>query len=1390
METNTEQDAGRGIGGMRLAVLVATGTVFAAWLALHVPRLLSSQNGIIRFTMTMVFSALILLRPKSERDRAATNRPGGTVLVSTTAFGALLVLAGLIYNVGQFEWIGLLSIAWCCMRWSLPPRYGRDTLIAVLLLYWAHPLPGRIFEPMQTAMQRMSVEGSEWLLHMFNVRVWADGLVLRTVQHVYEVPAWCSGMRTATTVFLLAIGLGVLKRMRKLAVAGLVLAALAQALALNVLRISLMVTFSYNTDGGAGIGFLHNTAGIVVMGCVVLVYFEIELLRTLKQRRVETARNPPTKPIMAASELPPFWYDVGERKLFPILLAAILGVALTSVVVYRSRPYHRTEMVRDVAQALEKRRDLDNAERAARQVRNQSSFDEEWELLIVRILLLRRKYEEVLDALDRLPNSGDVRMAERNILKAYALMALDRMQEAAAIVQTLPRRSIRNDPRVAVILAEMGLFVGDPDQVAAHVPRAAQWPPNLPRIRSLYPYLRQFRKWRAIVESDSDAPYTDPNQAFSAAEAYMNLNIAPVAARMAVQAMSSWPNDPRVLEPLFFMAIKRTDGVWEERFAAHLRHCVNSMQDADRLYGMLEKCFQLSRPDLVWTTIERLRQIDPSHPGIPLSVALYGTQWFRFRRRFLGLPAGRPFETADLKPFFLIGGCLTNWRHLCARVPFGDELAHTDTAEIRKSLLAEATTRFKERLGAGELSLPMRYEYVSALEMAGDVDALQGELEKIVTEHPEQSHKARMVLSGVYERRGDWQRVYETLRENRDSDELTLIPLVRLGEAQMNLHLGVGAQQTAWHAWERYPDAPQAVGLLARALSRHGDAESAHHVLARPRIRSERGLDLLETRILHQTERFREADNLSRASLLPRLPVIPGTVQKAFMPPAELSALWHRVSIPSEEEFAATAERLRHNLESTTSPFLRGLISLWLECYDAGCEGQTADADRWRAIGRDDIEKATALSQLALLHCREDDYAEARNVVGTAVKLTPTHAPLWHMLISLSGVDRDVVSAARRCCPEDGDIWLAELVYRTQHEPDTLELRHWVNNTIAAAVEEGVFSVGVVTRAAEYLFRGPHKDAAVVAARNAAQRARGLLPAYVIAAKCALYAHDRPLAIEMTDAAIEASLAPPPPFYEKMVELKTSDGELETDMGMVEALQTLHRRHPREMRWAEMLGYVRFHRGGWELVDALYQMTAVLASGATNRTPVVIGAEAARLLGNYGRAAEILRRGLELHPGDVTMLNNLAYTLAQSPAGYLDALRMVPRLETVGGDNPGVLDTIAYVQYRNQDLARAAKTAGRVLQIGEPRSRCRFRARRMLAQIALEDHRPEEADMILRALLRSIPKGIPDEDIVEASITSRQVMEALEEKRHLRQQIERGRVVPGGVGTGGMGTDE
>lgn len=1353
--------------------LYGAGALFCAWTGAHLYALTATQNGFLRFFLTAALSLLILFRPKPGNE---LSRAPAWSMVFCAGGGAALAIAGLVFGIRQVEWIGILLLLYACLRWARPAAHAPDVFRALFLLYWAHPLPSRLFEPLQLAMQKMSVRGSEWLLQLFNVRVWADGFVLRTGFHTFEIPEWCSGMRTATTVFLLAWGLGVLRRLRWYETAMLVAAGLVQALVLNVLRISAMVPLVPKTADPSGVAFLHDSGGIVLVAAVFLIAAEAGLMRQWHDRRA--ARRDDYDPGLLAvlSEFPLFWTRLIRHR--GALAATVLLATLAGLVAYKSRPSHRIDMIRDVAVALRDAKSFAEAERAAGIVLAADPANPEWRLTMLRMLLLRGKNEEAIRALDMFPANDDIQRTQLNILRAYALMGMKRLDETASIVDQLPEEIKRKEPRVAIILAEMAARAGKPEQVAEFVQLASRWGPNERRIRELYPYLRLNRQWSAIASSDSGEPYADPVQAFCVIEACMNLNRAERLAEITLQSQQRWPEDPRILEPMFLLALREGPGTWEERFGAHLRRCARANPDLEILLRVFDKCFQLARPDLAWDLFEKLNAADPSNPALLLQVVRYADAWFTFRKRWLGMSAPLPTETVDLRPQYLAGAFLHEWSSVQARIPLGGELAVPDTAAVRKRYLDAALAEFGRRDAAGQLPVSRQYDYVTALEIAGRTEEARALLQRIAEAHPERTENNRLFLSEILERKRDWPAVYETLREYPDTPAPQLNGLLRLCRAQMELRLGLAALHTGLEAIRRHPGSGQALVTCSDALIRFDSHEEALLTMSRAPAWSLREQTILEAECLWATQRFKEAEEVRRAAVLPEFPNVPAPLQRLVPMPAELTLLWHRVMLPSNREFDRNAARLRQNLQQARSPFLRALMQLWVECYDARSAEPAADMRRWEGAGRDRIEKATALNQLTLLLCRDDKLPEARAAAEAAVGFLPDVPLLWRILLSLSGADMDVVRRARAACPQDSELWLAELVASTQTNAvkgaegggsngDTVPRSEQAVlrflSQAASAPGPGISPVAM-TQAGEYLYRiGMHK-AADAAAQQTLPRARSYLPTYVLGVRCALQKQDKVAALKDVQLAIEASLDPPKLFYEKFVRLKSSAQPVSTDSAMINALRNLRRTDPDNPLWAEMLGYVSYRLGGADMVHALYQMTAAIDGGATGPTPYVIAAEAARYIGNFARGEDLLRQGLARNPDNMTLLNNLAYMLGADKDTVGQALQLLPSLMQREPDNPAVLDTAAvtYITAANYDLAK--EMLDRMEAVVDRSDPFWFRARSRRAEVLVAQKSKAEALLLLEDLLKHT-HGMPDEDVLAASTLLDELQSAQDEKK-------------------------
>jgi predicted Zn-dependent protease len=239
------------------------------------------------------------------------------------------------------------------------------------------------------------------------------------------------------------------------------------------------------------------------------------------------------------------------------------------------------------------------------------------------------------------------------------------------------------------------------------------------------------------------------------------------------------------------------------------------------------------------------------------------------------------------------------------------------------------------------------------------------------------------------------------------------------------------------------------------------------------------------------------------------------------------------------------------------------------------------------------------------------------------------------------------------------------------------------------------------------------------------------------------------------------------------VELKSEGSIPATDTEMLHALRSLRRTDPDNPLWAQMLGFIRFKRGGWEVVDAMYQMNAALDGGATNALPYIVSAEASRLLGNTDRAIETLQRGLKKQPGNIAMLNNLAYAASLKPETVSQALSLLPQLQEAARGNVQIRDTVVHIYLRAGQFEQAETILSQILDDSEKGSAPWFRARIRQADMLLRRAESGDPSEMSRALKQAQDilsdafrhsSGIPDRDILAANKLVSEIQTKLQEQ--------------------------
>lgn len=1295
----------------------------------------------VRFVLGSLLAFVILVRPKPATDTVTPVRAKLVLLLGLAGMAG--AVGGIIFRVHQVEWLGIMLLLCACLRWSLPERFGPDVLRALVLLYWVHPLPTLVFGGLTMSMQRWAVAGAEWLLHAANVRVWADGFFLYTGFDIIGVPESCSGMRTSLTVLLCALGIGVLYRFRVIEMILLTILGLAQVLALNILRITLVTAYAPVMPPAWGDQALHDTLGLFLMAAIVLTQVEASIWQFWKMRyhRVQKgiASHELERP-ERATRLPRFWH------LLFRWARVLVGLALVSVVlalaVYKSRPFHRETMRREVIDGLMDS-NLEAAERAISASLLRAPGDQELIAKRARVQVMRRDFQGALATYALLTRPLS---AFETTLKSWSLMAVGNTTEAVALIDALPEEA-RHLPGVAMVRAEYAGIQGDPQVASRYIVFAggATIDPN--RVRALYPFLARHEQWGAIAKSDSDRPYAEVSQALIAAHACLRVNDLDGVARTLRHALRQWVNDPRFLRSMFVLASRRPGSEWEDRFAASFQANVRSL-DIETIVPYVSYCIQLSRPDLAWLAYLRLLELDALDPDVFYSPAQSGSRWMVFRRHQILVGGQDRSATIDLRPLMAETRNLWPLNRLWSRVPLAREISGRDSGALRERYLKRTLVELESRERSGTLSRRGELIYPSVLASQDRLDEAHARLDRIRRQYPVFASQVLLQHAEFYDHQKRWQESYEALREYyQNTDLVELQADLLMVNALLNLNMAVSAMTVAEGAARTFPGVAYTDLLCAAIWDIFGFKDQALFVLG-----DHEDDVFLNTavRLSVDTGRMREAERLSGALGLDydhkRL-----KSRQALLPvPAEV-AVTRRWPAPAKpEELAADAEAQGKGAAEARSPFLRELSRLTGAWCARPADPATADVAAWRAIGRDAQERATALHRLTVLLARQQAYKPATEAARAALVEQPDSAVLHRILVALTEGDSTVVAAARAACPDDPEIWLAWLVaeFRARGAGD------WA--MAAARQAAGRFSPETRVRGGDFFLRQGMREPAAFLVRDVLPSSKGLVSADMLALRCALEARDATWAMECARQGIQNAVDPSI-FYKAVVEIKTIQETPDADL--LTALEYLKEHFPADPEWGQYLGHLYFQRGDVDRALTILEPLVNQELAGVRVRSMLLAAEAARVSGYDAKAVTILERALEQHPDQMSVLNNLVYNLVQHPETAPRARELLPRLLELGGERFAVLDTAAMVCLRNGDLPQAQQYMDRALALIDEKDYSALETRLNAAEVLIAEGRLEEAAGRIQAV-RQDPRVSNFLDI-----RARQLMDDLQRRR-------------------------
>lgn len=1315
--------------GIRRAVVIVGLALPVVWIIVNLQRIISDTEGTVSLVIGAFFAVLVGLRWKRVNDIAHPYLK--KLILPLGLFSFLLGLSGIIFNIHQFEWLGMLGVSSACLIWGLPERYSKDVLLALFLLYWVHPLPGQFTTRLEFFMQRLSVLGAEWLLHCFNFSAWADAgdMILHSGARSFGVPEACSGFRTATVVFLSVLGVSVIFKFRWFETIVFILLGIIQVITLNIIRIFAMAVWARRMPVEWGQTFLHDTLGIFLLLSILIVHIESVWWRTFTTRRrnhILAVEKGVAEPPARASPLPIFWRVISRWGWLILLCMAIASVVVYAVI--KRQPKHRARMIATEAEALLPH-DPSSAERAINASLLIMPQETQRILTRARARAALNRYAEALDDIVKFEKTTTSLSTGDIVLKTMVLQRLGKTDNAISLLNTIPEQD-KTLPGVAVVAAECASVKDNVDEVVRNALIASKWHGTIERVRMLFPYLALKNRWRTIAQCDSYIiPYKELTQSLIAINAHLKMRDYRGASQSLRRTLEKWQYEPRLLGVLFDIAIAQPDAGWEKTIETIIEKNLHKL-DSDHLATYMARCFAINRPDMSWRIFKQLHKIDPSDPALWLTAARFADVWFTFRKKDLLLESSIPNETIDLRTFYLLTRESPFFSSFWKHVPLSSELGSGDIEKLKQKYLTNCLTELEKRKKNGKISERMELTFPMVYTMLGRDNDAERFLDDIASKYPAKQDEVLFQKATLYDRAGRWDESYECLRKLQQYTELPGTPAdLMMVNAMLNLDMAVAALDIAEQNKAASPDAIEPLVMKAAVFYAYGFLDHALFLLS---SRAELVHSRTVIRLLMETGRIQEAIKIAQSANISLSYPKQRRSQILVLPPAESTVQF----TTSTSVDMMRRRQIKSNLSKSKSPFITDLYSNEIAWNDSSSVDIDSQIKRWESIGRDEREKASALHRLALLLAQSGKSEQAKIVVEKALSYIPRSAILWRLMIALSHGDANIVEKARQICPDDPEIWLAWLVVQTQtaeiSERDISALSSRILLETRQVVVEKKFAPETFVRAGDLLLRRNFVEPASVLARAAVSEGRGLLPAYVLAIRCALTMRDFEQAVKNAMNAIEHA-ADPTLFYKLVADIRLLENK--PDANMMEALYRLKERFPDDPKWQERLGYVHFQRGDFKRALEILGPLIDRKSAILTATAFLSAAESARCEGNTLKAVNILEIAYARYPDRLSILNNLAYYLAENTGTVDRAIQLLPQLLELGKDRFEVLDTAAVICLRAGKLELAQMYSEKALELLDEKHYSALETKLNFAEIKLRRGAKTEARKIIESII-------------------------------------------------------
>ncbi|HEX6362248.1 MAG TPA: exosortase B [Albitalea sp.] len=204
--------------------------------------------------------------------------------------GLLMYVFGRAFNISSVEFASQLPIVAATLLLIRGPAALRAAWFPVLYLVFMVPLPGSLVDAITGPLKQWISDIVETLLYAAGYPIARTGVILSIGQYQLLVADACSGLHSMFSLTALGtLFMYLMNRPSRAHNAIMLASILPIAFVANIVRVIVLVLVTYHLGDEAGQGFLHGTAGIVLMIVALGILFALDALLKLvfRERRAD-----------------------------------------------------------------------------------------------------------------------------------------------------------------------------------------------------------------------------------------------------------------------------------------------------------------------------------------------------------------------------------------------------------------------------------------------------------------------------------------------------------------------------------------------------------------------------------------------------------------------------------------------------------------------------------------------------------------------------------------------------------------------------------------------------------------------------------------------------------------------------------------------------------------------------------------------------------------------------------------------------------------------------------------------------------------------------------------------------------------------------------------------